>query len=336
MLANETPEEALSRLTELAKLGLRPKNLTAASLLKEWLGSASSIPVADFFNNDEAAAQMGNLDESNMKQIVKLKVVGHAADFLYSRPELMGIGVTYKALRAQFEHRFKEKLPDNYHYNQLQRAPQNKGESPEMFADRCKSLSLKTVRYSDIPEEKRIIGEEAESRLLAAYCASLRGEVGRQVRMRLPKTMQEAIQLAVTVNNLEQREAVQERGRDQKMAVSKHVFTAGSKIICYSCNKRGHRAKECWKNRNHIPQKQQTKAQPARQADHWDRRINVKCFNCKRRGHFARECKARVSEVPHRQRREDTRTSDQGNRSASSNTHFGYILWQPRRAHSGR
>ena len=44
----------------------------------------------------------------------------------------------------------------------------------------------KTIKHSDDAVEKRILLEEAERRLLAAYIAGLRGEVGRQVRLRMP------------------------------------------------------------------------------------------------------------------------------------------------------
>jgi hypothetical protein len=111
---------------------------------------------------------MGNLD---MKQIVELKVAGTATDILYSRLELLNIEIPYRELHTVFEHRFKDKLPENYHYTQLQTATQKQGESPEMFVDLCKSLSLKTVKYSDNPEENRIFTEEAQCRLPAAYCA---------------------------------------------------------------------------------------------------------------------------------------------------------------------
>jgi hypothetical protein len=59
---------------------------------------------------------MDNLEEANMKQIVQLKAAGPAADSLYCRPELMGAEVPYRELRTEFEHRFKDKFPENYHY----------------------------------------------------------------------------------------------------------------------------------------------------------------------------------------------------------------------------
>ncbi|KAJ4442337.1 hypothetical protein ANN_03923 [Periplaneta americana] len=83
---------------------------------------------------------MGNFDDDDDKRhIVKLKVVGPAAEFLNSRPDLTEDGVTYENLQIAFEECFKEKLPDNFHYTQSQTASQKKGENPEAFADRVKS-----------------------------------------------------------------------------------------------------------------------------------------------------------------------------------------------------
>ena len=168
---------------------VRNKDLTACASLKEWSGLPPCLPVKEFFNNIDAAALMGNLTENDKKQIVKLKVTGPAAEFLHCRPDLTAAEVGYAELRQAFEDRFKEKLPENYYYSQLQTAVQRKNESPEAFADRVKALSLKTIKHSDDAVEKRILSEEAERRLLAAYIAGLRGEVARQVRLRMPRTV---------------------------------------------------------------------------------------------------------------------------------------------------
>jgi len=50
---------------------------------------------------------------------------------------------------------------------------------------------------------QRIINEEAERRLVAAYINGLFGLVGQQVRYRMPQTLEEAVRIAVTVNNAE-------------------------------------------------------------------------------------------------------------------------------------
>jgi hypothetical protein len=51
--------------------------------------------------------------------------------------------------------------------------------------------------------KQRIINEEAERRLLAAYIYGLKGIVGQQVQFQMPSTMEQAVRLAVTVENVE-------------------------------------------------------------------------------------------------------------------------------------
>jgi hypothetical protein len=59
------------------------------------------------------------------------------------------------------------------------------------------------VRHVEDEATERIINEEAERRLVAAYINGLAGIVGQQVRFRMPHTLEEAVQVAVTVSNAE-------------------------------------------------------------------------------------------------------------------------------------
>jgi hypothetical protein len=52
-------------------------------------------------------------------------------------------------------------------------------------------------------EAQKIINEEAERRLFAAYIHGLRGMVGQQVQCQMPTTMEQAVRLAITVENAE-------------------------------------------------------------------------------------------------------------------------------------
>lgn len=270
------------------------KDLTIASSLKEWSGAPTSLPVKEFFNSIDAAATMGNLDDRDKIHIAKLKVVGAAAEFLHCRPDLSDPNFTYKEFREAFEERFKEKLPENYHYSQLQMATQRKNESPEAFADRVKALSLKTIKPTEDAIEKRVLGQEAERRLLAAYTAGLRGEVGRQVRLRMPKTMSEAIQVAVTTQNNEQ----QNEGRNRQHETQGHnVFMLKRDIKCHACNRKGHIARDC---RTKVPGSTyktprgqgpppQFKRNPTANGNS-DNKVQT-CFYCKKPGHMMKDCR---------------------------------------------
>jgi len=50
---------------------------------------------------------------------------------------------------------------------------------------------------------RRVISEEAEQRLVAAYINGLGGIVGQQVRFRMPSSLDEAVQVVITVSNAE-------------------------------------------------------------------------------------------------------------------------------------
>jgi hypothetical protein len=60
-------------------------------------------------------------------------------------------------------------MPDQYYYNQLQNATQDRGETAEMFADRCRKLGHQTIRRVDNEATQTILHEDAEHRLVAAY-----------------------------------------------------------------------------------------------------------------------------------------------------------------------
>jgi hypothetical protein len=131
--------------------------------------------------------------------------------------------------------RFTDKLPDQYHYTQLQDAVQGKNESAEVFGDRCRKLCQKTIRKVDNEVTQIILNEEAERRLVAAYINGLKGTVGQQVKFRMPVSTDEAVRLAITTENAEQQKTPERR-----------VFTAThTEITCYQCNQKGHMARHC-------------------------------------------------------------------------------------------
>jgi hypothetical protein len=79
-------------------------------------------------------------------------------------------------------------------------ARQKKDELPQDFADRCRSLAQKTVPQVEDPAMQRIYYEQAERMLLASFTSGLLNTAGRQVRYVMPKTVDEALKIAITVN----------------------------------------------------------------------------------------------------------------------------------------
>ena len=64
----------------------------------------------------------------------------------------------------------------------LQTARQGRDETPQEFADRCRTLSQKIICIVDDPLAQRIHCETAERIIPASFVAGLTGVPGRQVR----------------------------------------------------------------------------------------------------------------------------------------------------------
>jgi hypothetical protein len=103
-------------------------------------------------------------------------------------------------------HRFRGVRSDQYHFTQLQRARQRKDESPQDFLDRCHSLAMKTVPKVEDPQHQKFHYDQAERMLLSTFIAGLAGNPGQQVKFQMPPTVDEALQIAITMFEAEAQE----------------------------------------------------------------------------------------------------------------------------------
>ena len=167
---------------------------------------------------------MGRLTAKDKVHLVKLKLRGIAKTFYSAQPQLRADDVTYAALRTAFVNGFKDKHTDQYHYTRVQNASQEKGESPEMFLDRLRKLCQRTVRTSDNAVEQAVINQETDRRLLAAFINGLIGAPGKQGRVRMPETIDKALNMAIIATKAEREERA--LTRDDR-GTSTRVFAVG-------------------------------------------------------------------------------------------------------------
>ncbi|PNF23242.1 hypothetical protein B7P43_G17646 [Cryptotermes secundus] len=105
-------------------------------------------------------------------------------------------------------------------------------------------MCQKTIRMVNDEETQRVINEEAERRLLAAYIHGLRGVVDQQVRYQMPNKLDQAVKLAVTIENVEKHQRLKEGPRI--------IFAARQDARCYRCAKQGHYARDCRQAPGHV------------------------------------------------------------------------------------
>jgi hypothetical protein len=89
---------------------------------------------------------------------------------------------------------------------QLQTARQKKDETPQEFLDRCRSLAMKRVPKVENPVLQKFHYDQAQRMLLSTFIAGVSGNPGQQLRFQMPATVEEALQIAVTVFEAEAQE----------------------------------------------------------------------------------------------------------------------------------
>jgi len=122
----------------------------------------------------------------------------HVARAFYNGTlELHDQRMTWGAYKTALQNRFRDVRTDQFHFAQFHMARQKKNESPQEFADWCRSLAHNTLPQVDDPSLQNLHYYHAERMLLASFTSGLVGTPGRQVRFSLPKTMQEALRIAL-------------------------------------------------------------------------------------------------------------------------------------------
>jgi hypothetical protein len=290
------------------------KDVSLVARIKEWTGESKGKSVYEFLAQVETLAKVSGWTSQDKALITKAKLQGLALQYLNGREELVHDRCTYETLKQALVERFSDKLPNQYYYTRLQDAVQGRDESAEEFSDRCRKMCQRTARKVHDEETQKIINEEAEHRLLTAYIHGLKGIVGQQVQFQMPGIMEQAVRLAITVENAEKHK--------QLTGGAKKVFANKREIECFKCTKRGHFAKDCWQGPHHSGQYMghdqtfrqrdfpsrdprspqggrgwgrpgfQNFRKPTRQwaTAEGARPLGIQCFYCREYGHRYRDC----------------------------------------------
>lgn len=285
-------------LTLANTMSLARPNFDLVSVIPTFNGDERES-VADFISKIEDVGLISGWTSDYKIVVAKLKLKGTAFSFSKSDEACLS-ATSLQELQRALEDRFKEKLPDHFYFEQLANIRQEKGENIENYSDRVKQLSKKTIRCTRNEEVDKVLREEGDRRAMEAFTRGLFGELGKQVRIRFPKTLQEAVTLAIAIRDVERRPS-----HEQSNSMSKNVFlTPNQQIVqCRNCNKFGHKQYECRVNRrvsfNLSPVNQQynkafSNFQDIRNTNQNQRK---QCNFCKKLGHWENECRTKLRQL---------------------------------------
>lgn len=276
----------IQRLRKRLAVGVH-RDLSLISLVPKWSGLDSAIPLEEFFSNIEGSARLGHWEETDKIRAATLRLTDSARTFYNGCPELHDENVTWEQFKKEFRKRFRDVHSDQFHFMKLQTARQGRNESPQQFADRCKTLAQKIMVKTDDPVAQRIHRENMDRMTLASFVAGLSGVPGRQVRYSAPQSMEQALSLAISVQEADKQEKFNEsffaRFEDSVRLVSRTKDT-------YRRDSKSRDSADARAARHTRTQQRPTTSGTR----HAQTREALRCYECEGVGHFAAECPTRL------------------------------------------
>lgn len=200
------------------------QNFDLVSVLPNFSGD-NDDSISDFISKINDVGDLSGWNATNKVVIAKLKLTGTAHTFSKS-DEACQQAKTLGELQIALENRFRDNLPDHYYFELLANIRQDRGERIESFADRVKILACKTFKPTFNSQVDQILRQQNDRQAMEAFTRGLLGELGRQVRIKFPKSFQEAVTLAVAMRDVERRPTEEGKSR----FVDRGVFSMSSQL----------------------------------------------------------------------------------------------------------
>lgn len=211
-------------------------SLQAVSLIAPFAGK-SHENVESFLQNICDVGRLCQWPDGFLVNVVKLKLAGDARTFVESVSSLRDAS-HFEVLAQGLRQRFMDKRGASYYRDQLFTMRQKSGEGYDAYADRIRAVSCKTYKLTGDAVRDEVLLEEAEARAVDVFVRGIDPQIGGEVKVSFPRTLHEAVRLAMLREEAKRFVAAPTRNREQKQ-----VFT--QEVKCGRCKRNGHRADEC-------------------------------------------------------------------------------------------
>jgi hypothetical protein len=204
--------------------------------------------------------------------------------FVEAAPEIRSREVSWADFKKALQQRFRDPRTDHFHYLQLVSVRQKIGESVLSFADRVRTLGRKITPTSNDPAVLKACSDQSDRLVLAALTNGLGGNPGKHARYNLPTSIEDAIRLAVTV---EQAEACHPKSD------AFYLEEKASEIRDRRRDRRAQTRDRGW--RSNSPRKTGPANDSTERLSGVDR--DATCYSCGGRGHYSRVCPTRIAQT---------------------------------------